>query len=109
MNDFERKLREQPFRVPPLDLRAAIFGSAEAPSPIVEPARWTWRDWFWPSPEAWGALAALWIVFAVMSAGNQSAEPVESTAGAMAEPQFSATLLSYHNTSDLNHVLDLTN
>jgi len=44
-----------------------------------------------------------------MSAGNQSAEPVESTAGAMAEPQFSATLLSYHNTSDLNHVLDFAN
>jgi hypothetical protein len=109
MNDFERKLRQQPFRAPPPELREAIFGRAEAPSHIVEPARGTWRDWFWPSPHAWGALAALWVVFAVLSIGNRSAEHAESTAGAMAEPQFSATLLSYHNTSDLNHVLDFAN
>jgi len=108
MNDFERKLSQQTFRAPPPDLREAIFGRAEVTSNIVEPACWTWRDWFWPSPQAWGALAAVWVVFAVLSMGNRPA-PGALASARTPPPEFSATLLSYHTTSDLNHVLDLTN
>ena len=108
MNDFERKLSQQTFRAPPADLREAIFGPAEAPPAVTEPPRGTWRDWFWPSPLAWGALAALWIVFAVLSMGDRPA-PTALASTLTPEPEFNATLLSYHTTSDLNHVLDLTN
>jgi hypothetical protein len=24
--------------------------------------RWSWRDWLWPSPVAWAAMAAVWIL-----------------------------------------------
>jgi hypothetical protein len=33
-------------------------GGADLPPP------WTWRDWLWPSPLAWGAFAAIWVIFA---------------------------------------------
>jgi hypothetical protein len=103
MNDFERKLRQQPFRTPPPDLRAAIFG---APTNVIEPARWTWRDWFWPSPQAWAGLAAVWIVFAALTfSGHESAAPLPLAQ----HPPAGLTLLTLHRTRDLNHVLELAN
>lgn len=109
MNDFERKLSQQPFRAPPADLREAIFGEAKIPSNVIVPARWTWRDWFWPSPAVWGALAAVWVVFAVLGLGARPAESGGAVAGAPAQPEFNGTLLSYHEPSNLSHVLDFTN
>ena len=38
MNDFERKLSQQPFRDPPADLRAAILGAA---AKVIALERWT--------------------------------------------------------------------
>ena len=104
MNDFERKLAQQPFRQPPPDLRAAIFGGAMN---AIEPAGWTWRDWFWPSPQVWGALAALWIVFAALSLGDRPPAP-DRTARTEQNPA-ELTLLTFHTTHDLNHVLDFPN
>jgi hypothetical protein len=104
MNDFERKLRQQPFRPPPSDLRAAIFGE---PDNVITPARWRWRDWFWPSPQAWGALAALWVVFAALSfRTDDPAAPVRSVAQ---QPSESITLLTFHHAHDLAHVLEFPN
>jgi hypothetical protein len=108
MNEFERKLSQQPFQAPPPDLREAIFGGAEVPANVIEPARWTWRDWFWPSPQAWGALAALWIVFAVLSIGDRPAAGALASARAPLS-ESSGTLLSYHTTHNLNHALALAN
>ena len=111
MNDFERQLRRQPFRQPPADLRAALFGEEPVAS-LVTPPAWTWQDWLWPSPQAWGAMAALWAIFAVA----QFASP--STSASSAAPVLAAsdsgatrpvTLFAYHNTPELRHVLDLPN
>lgn len=100
MNDFERKLRQQPFREPPPELREAIF---TAPANVIEPARWTWRDWLWPSPQVWGALAALWVIFAALSfASGETAPPVRSSAQ---RPSDSVTLLTFHHAHA--HVFDL--
>jgi hypothetical protein len=67
MNNFERQLSNQPLRQPPAEWRDAIlFGMAK----IVAPA-WTWRDWFWPSPAAWGALAAVWVGALVLGGTSQ--------------------------------------
>ncbi len=104
MNDFERKLAQQPFRQPPPDLRAAILGP---PSNVIEPVRWTWRDWFWPSPQVWGALAALWIVFAVLAMGDRPAA-TEHTAFAVPEPT-QITLLTFHTAHNLTDVLEFSN
>ena len=56
MNDLEDTLRSLAFREPPCDLRRRILAAAPATP------RWSWRDWLWPSPLAWGALAAVWLV-----------------------------------------------
>lgn len=104
MNDFERKLRQQPFREPPADLRAAILGGA---AKVIVPERWTWREWLWPSPRAWAALAALWLIFL----GAQIAERPLSPPAPSAAPAShdSIPLFTFQNTRELRHVLDLAN
>ena len=105
MNDFERKLSQQPFRTPPADWRAAIFGAAE--EEVIQRATWTWRDWLWPSPQAWAALAAVWLIFAAFSFGfGGSAAPKSPV---MQQPAASVTLLTFHQHRALDHVLELPN
>jgi hypothetical protein len=107
MNEFERKLSRVPFRTPPEELRAIILAGS-AREPAVEKVRWTWRNWFWPAPQAWAALAALWIVFAAVSAGDTSA-PTLAPPTTMHIEKSVPTLLSYHRFNDLNDVLQLAN
>jgi hypothetical protein len=110
MNDFERKLSQQPFRNPPADLRAAIFGPEPEASVVVTPVVWTWRDWLWPSPQAWAALAALWLLFAAVQIRLHSdSEPARLTALPAPQTNTPLTLLTAHSTRDYRHVLDLTN
>jgi hypothetical protein len=104
MNEFERKLSKQSFRAQPAALRAAIFDS---PHNVVTPVGWTWRDWFWPSPQAWGALAALWVFFAVLSLRNHETTPAERFAGP--PPSARLTLLTFHHAPTLDHVLEFSN
>ena len=71
MNDFERQLSNQPLRQPPSEWRAGILSATEK---IITPV-WTWRDWFWPSPATWGALAAVWVgAFVLAGSGQPSSE-----------------------------------
>ena len=81
MNDFERKLKAQSFRQPPQEWRDEILdvcdqaeGRRNAQASLVEadsaPA-WSWREWLWPSPAAWGALAAVWVVCFSMNAATK--------------------------------------
>jgi hypothetical protein len=67
MNDnFEQRLQRQTFRTPPSGWRREILGAI--PQPV---APW-WREWLWPSPVAWGAMAVTWLVIVVL----QLATPV---------------------------------
>jgi hypothetical protein len=59
MSDLERKLRDLPFRAPPASWRRDILANA---APADAPRAWNWREWLWPSPAVWGAMAALWII-----------------------------------------------
>lgn len=59
MNDLESKLRSLTFREPPPGWRGAMVSAA-----IAEPG---WRKWLAPHPAAWAALAAVWLVLAVVS------------------------------------------
>jgi hypothetical protein len=87
MNDFERQLSDQPLRPPPPAWRAEILAGA---AKIVAPS-WTWRDWFWPSPIAWGALAAVWVGAFVLSgseASSMASAPDSRTAVSAAPPLY---------------------
>ena len=97
MNDFEQKLARQNFREPPAGLRAEILRACAAAT-----AAWTWRDWLWPAPQAWAALAALWLVLAAVQFSEHRAAPV------VAQPApDAAALLTFYNTRAYLHDLDL--
>lgn len=97
MNDFEQKLARQTFRDPPPGLRAEILRTCAA-----TPAVWTWRDWLWPAPQAWAALAALWLVFAAVQLGEHRTAPLAI------EPTSDTTpLLTFYQTRSYLHDLDL--
>ena len=97
MNDFEQKLARQTFREPPAALRAAVLRACTA-----APAAWTWRDWLWPAPQAWAALAALWLVLAAVQFGEHHAAPL-----AIEPEPDTGTLLTVFNTRAYLHDLDL--
>ncbi|MEY2407551.1 MAG: hypothetical protein QOF48_221 [Verrucomicrobiota bacterium] len=68
-DEFEQQLRSQPVRPVPPAWRAEILtvaraltrpGSDAGADSIVRMA--SWRAWFWPCPQAWAALAAVWLI-----------------------------------------------
>jgi hypothetical protein len=67
MNEFEKQLAGRPLKSVPAEWRAQILGAARAQAREVpasaRPLQWL-RELFWPNPQAWGALAAIWIVIA---------------------------------------------
>lgn len=71
MNDFERQLQRQPLRELPADWRREILARCDA-AIVAEPVV-SWREWLWPSPTAWAALAAVWVVFFAVRATEPSA------------------------------------
>ncbi len=82
MNDDELKARLAKLRVPPCDDAAHSTALNRALGALgrceEKPTRWTWRDWLWPSPLAWGALAAVWAL--VLARESPSPARVESFA-----------------------------
>ena len=104
MNDFERQLSNQPLRPLPPEWRAEILAGA---AKIVAPS-WTWQSWFWPSPIAWGALAAVWvIVFLFDGSGGASSAP--PTAGRAPTPSATTPLYAFAPHRDLTALLDPPN
>ena len=72
MNDFERKLHDVPLRTPPCEWRAEILAAL----PANHSAALNWREWLWPPPAAWVALAAVWLViFAVDAVTTPASAP----------------------------------
>jgi hypothetical protein len=68
-SEFENKLQSQPMREIPPHWRAKILAAAQP-----KPARW--REWFWPCPQAWATLGAVWIlIFAVNIGAGKSPSP----------------------------------
>jgi hypothetical protein len=104
MNDFERQLANQPLRQPPLEWRAGILaGTAK----VVAPS-WTWRNWFWPSPIAWGALAAVWVgAFAL--GGNDGSSSARTESSGSAAVAISIPLYAFAPQRDLPAFLDSLN
>jgi anti-sigma factor RsiW len=45
---------------------------------VSPPAPW-WREWFWPSPQAWAGLAATWVLVAVASFATREPASLAAT------------------------------
>lgn len=74
MTDDELQRRLTQLRIPADDLLRAGRACEQAvaaldrvdreshPALEAEPV-WTWREWLWPSPLAWGGFATIWVIF----------------------------------------------
>jgi hypothetical protein len=88
MNDLESRLRSLTFREPPPGWRGSIVNAASEPD---------WQKWFAPHPAAWVALAAIWLVLALVSqtferpSSSASNESVKRNVDPLSEP----TLLAF--------------
>jgi hypothetical protein len=73
-NDFEKELKAQPFRAVPPEWKREIF---KGTSPKAQRTSRSWlglRELFWPSPFAWGTLAAVWIGIAGFNLATRDRE-----------------------------------
>jgi len=82
MNDFENELKKQPMRPVPGHWRQQILTEARAEARLHKHEPW-WAALLWPSPKAWGTLAAAWalmIGFGITTReGAVSEEPPKAT------------------------------
>ncbi len=88
-DDFEKQLERQPLRTVPAGWRAGILLAARESS-VSQPSTsnprrvaW-WRELFWPCPQAWAGLAAVWVVILLIH--FSSAERTESIVAASVPP-----------------------
>ena len=106
---FENQLQRQPLRTAPSEWRAEILRSAHASvspraSRVTLQALPWWREWLWPSPQAWAGLATLWIVIAVLNVttGSRSVEMAKQTP----EPSLDAETTLAAQRRELARLLD---
>ena len=74
--DFENQLRRTRMREVPAEWRAEVLGKVRAEGgglraegrhlAETKPAGSWWRDLLWPCPQAWGALAGVWLAIVVV-------------------------------------------
>lgn len=90
MNDHELRERLLRLRVPApapdattraLDESLVALNCDGERNRISPHASWTWREWLWPSPLAWGALAVVWLG---ISLSDQMFRPAKSAGPTLA-------------------------
>jgi hypothetical protein len=117
-DDLEKQLQQQPMRPVPGQWRGEILKSASSRRRLQEGERdaraerralpmWL-HQLLWPCPQAWGALAAVWVVVLVLNfSGSEKPEvsaakvPTESREVMIAlkqQLQFRAELMSANDT-----------
>jgi len=95
MDDFEQFLKNQPLRAVPPEWRGEILAAA-AKGGRKETTVSGWRGWLWPSPYAWGALAAVWVVILGLNIASQREMSRTMPRGPMpSEQEMVAALTAY--------------
>ncbi len=94
MDNFEQFLKSQPLRDVPPEWRAEILAPATAASRESPASAGSWRGWLWPSPYAWGALAAVWLVIIGLNMAGQPRAERKSPRGSAPTEQEVFTALA---------------
>jgi hypothetical protein len=95
MDDFEQFLKNQPLRVVPPEWRGEILAAARQPAARAALAPW-WRTWLWPSPYAWGALAAVWVAIFILNSAARPGRSLMSKTGSASTVDEMVAMLSEH-------------
>ena len=131
MNEFERKLQRQQLRHVPAPWRERILSEAAAAnerenrSSVEKPdrmsssgrlipgsrggstPRWTWSEWLWPAPQAWVALAAVWLLLGALVAFAPDDPPRRVVAAPPPDDVMRAgSLLAWHDAQRVAAELD---
>jgi hypothetical protein len=77
LEDFDKRLQQQPIRPVPEHWRNQILQRArqiDSRQPKAEnsPAKSWLHQLLWPCPQAWGALAAVWVVVLFLNSNSHS-------------------------------------
>jgi hypothetical protein len=110
-DEFERQLRRQPWREVPAGWRAEILHSAQRAAAGTTAGRreklvpagatsW-WRDLWWPCPQAWAGLAAVWIVIGALNLNGSPAKQVAKN-----DARAKTTIALAERRRDLSSLLD---
>ncbi len=95
MTPLEKRLKETPPRPIPSEWRTEILAAAKAQSPswplassllLIRDPHSALRNLLWPHPYAWGALAACWIVIALLSFSGPRGEALYAVTPAGMKP-----------------------
>ena len=90
--DFEKRLQRQPLRKIPAEWRGEILDAARRahqPQPSTfnpQPASW-WRELFWPCPQAWAGLAAVWVLILALNSVTREPAPAAQSPNAPRAPE----------------------
>ena len=95
-NEFESRLRGQPWKAVPDDWRAEVLGAARAAAAQERSSRPASADetswlatklaaWLWPHPKAWAGLAAVWAAIAILNVSARDGD-LAATRRQMAQP-----------------------
>lgn len=109
-DDFEKQLERQPLREVPPGWREELLQAARASSSqrvshaVPQVAPW-WREWLWPAPQAWAALAAVWLVILGLHLRPSNSEAPAIAAHTPAPPVNAATNL-FEQRRELARLLD---
>ena len=98
MNEFEKKLEQQPPRQIPAGWREEILAAARAAQPAPQVTRATNRSLFstihaqltallWPHPKAWAGLAAVWVGIIALNVSTQDRSVVRAEKAGPASPE----------------------
>ncbi len=108
-DEFEQQLQRQPLRSPPEEWRREILEAANAAARARSPAfsppgePW-WREWLWPSPQAWSGLAAAWVIILALNTARPGT-PAEIANGSP-PPSREMIMALYEQRRELSELLD---
>lgn len=99
MDEFEQQLSRRPLRQAPAEWRREILAAAVPASPrpatgssLLSNVRARLSAIFWPCPEAWAGLAAVWILVLALNYSMQDRPPVMAKKIPSPSPQVVAEL-----------------
>ncbi|MDB6125005.1 MAG: hypothetical protein JWQ71_3998 [Pedosphaera sp.] len=104
-DDFEKQLQQQSMRSLPVEWRAEILQAAQIASGsrlsalVSRPKSWVYQL-FWPCPQAWAGLAAVWLAILGINFASGSKTVEAATVAKSSLPASPETIVAFMITKE---------